>query len=256
MKKSNFLSLALALTVCASMSVPTFAVSNIDGPGDLSSEVDLTAAAATFSVSVPTRLPVSVAADGSVTTATNAAIVNNSNGPIQVNEVKVQVKNGWSIATWGKDFRGTPTGTKEFAMRINDADVAENGSVSLAGFPVIAGGERLALTYDADAAVQSHAVSEEVAEVVITVDWAESETPDTPAEANDTITFTLGSVLYQAASGSTWNDWFMSEYNTSGIPKTAPIYDSDMSLIGLSDVIEPNGTYLPSMPMHSGGSSN
>ena len=263
MKKSKFLSLALALTMCAGMSAPTFAASTIDGPGDLSSEVDLSVAAATFNVSVPTRLPISIASDGTVTTATNAAIVNNSNGPVKVNAVKVQTKNDWSIAAWGKDFAGTPTGTKEFTMQLNDAGVAENGSVSLEGFPVIRGGDRLALTYAADAAVQSSAVNEEIAEVVITVDWAENTSsasgdsnPGTAVEADDTITFTLNGISYQAMPGSTWDDWFKSEYNTLGLSKSTSVFDSDWELVSLSDVIASDGVYRLEVPTHSGGSNN
>ena len=263
MKRSNFLSLALALTMCAGMSVPTHAASSIDVPGDLSSEVNLSAAAATFSVSVPTRLPISIAADGSVTTASNAAIVNSSNGPVKVNEVKVQAKNGWSIAAWGKDFRSTPTGAKEFTMQLNNAAVAENGSVALAGFPVIPGGDRLALTYDADAAVQSSAINEEIAEIVITVDWAENTSSDSTGsssdevvEAEDAITFILDGASYQAATGSTWDAWFKSEYNTPQFSKTTPVYDSSLLPVSLNDVITPNGIYHLTMPTHSGGSNN
>ena len=171
LKKSKTLSLAMALALGASLSVPALAVVPGSNPVDLSSEVDLSAAAATFSVSVPTHLSVDIAADGTVTTASNAAIVNNGNGPVKISQVKVQTKNGWAIAPWGKDFSNTPTGTKEFTMRINGEGASESGNVPLAGFPTIPGGESLALTYDADAAVQSSAVNEEIAEIVVTVDW-------------------------------------------------------------------------------------
>ena len=172
MKKSKFLSLALALVMCASMSVPSFAASSTNSPGNVDSEVTLTTAAATFSVTVPTQLPINIAADGTVTTATNAAIVNNGNGPVNVTNVSVNVKNGWAIAAWGKDFSSTPTGTKEFTMQLNGANVTTNGSVALTGFPTIAGGDSLALTYDADAATQANAVNATgIADVVITVGW-------------------------------------------------------------------------------------
>lgn len=161
----------MALALGASLSVPALAAVPGSNPVDLSSEVDLSAAAATFSVSVPTHLSVNIAADGTVTTASNAAIVNNGNGPVKISQVKVQTKNGWAIAPWGKDFSNTPTGTKEFTMRINGEGASESGNVPLAGFPTIPGGESLALTYDADAAVQSSAVNEEIAEIVVTVDW-------------------------------------------------------------------------------------
>lgn len=174
LKDSRLFALALAFVVGAIVSLPAFATDQVNSPGELSSAVDLSAEAATFSVAVPTRLTIDIAADGTVTTANNAAIVNNSNGPVKVSAISVQPKNGWALAAWGKDFSGTPTGTKEFTMQLNGENVAENGAVPLDGFPIIHGGDRLALTYDADAAVQSSSVSEEIAEVVITVDWAEA----------------------------------------------------------------------------------
>ena len=126
---------------------------------------------------------------------------------------------------------------------------------------VIRGGDRLALNYAADAAVQAHAVSEEIAEIIITVDWDESataasESPEAETEANDTIAFTLDGVSYQAEPGMTWMDWFKSGYNTSSFSKTTPVYDSDLSPINLSDVIEEGVTYIHAVPMHSGGSNN
>ena len=261
LKDSRLFALALAIIVGAIVSLPAFATDQVNSPGELSSAVDLSAEAATFSVAVPTRLTIDIAADGTVTTANNAAIVNNSNGPVKVSAISVQPKNGWALAAWGKDFRGTPTGTKEFTMQINEAAVDESGSVQMAEAQVIRGGDRLALNYTADAAVQAHAVSEEIAEIIITVDWDESattasESPEAEAEANNTIVFTLDGVSYQAETGMTWMDWFKSGYNTSGFSKTTPVYNSDLSPINLSDVIEEGVTYIHAVPMHSGGSNN
>ena len=180
LKDSRLFALALAFVVGAIVSLPAFATDQVNSPGELSSAVDLSAEAATFSVAVPTRLTIDIAADGTVTTANNAAIVNNSNGPIEVHEVRVSTKNGWSIVPWGTDFRSTPTGAKQFSMEINGGAVDVSGPAPLTGFPIIHGGDRLALTYDADAAVQSSAVSEEIAEVIITVDWAEATNHPAP----------------------------------------------------------------------------
>ncbi len=261
LKDSRLFALALAFIVGAIVSLPAFATDQADSPGELSSAVDLSAEAATFSVAVPTRLTIDIAADGTVTTANNAAIVNNSNGPVKVSAISVQPKNGWALAAWGKDFRGTPTGTKEFTMQINEAAVDESGAVQMADTQVIRGGDRLALNYAADAAVQAHAVSEEIAEIIITVDWDESataaiESPEAEAEANNTIAFTLDSVSYQAEPVMTWMDWFKSGYNTHGLSKTTPIYNGDLSPINLSNVIEADAAYHTMIPMHSGGSNN
>lgn len=50
--------------------------------GSASVPVNVTREAATFSVVVPTTLPISVDADGNVTTATDATIINNSSAPV------------------------------------------------------------------------------------------------------------------------------------------------------------------------------
>ena len=44
MKKSKFISLALALALGTSLSVPTLAANSVSGPGSLSTEVDLSVA--------------------------------------------------------------------------------------------------------------------------------------------------------------------------------------------------------------------
>ena len=181
--KSKILSLVMALVMCAVMSVPSFADNSTDSPGNINSEVMLTTDGTAFSVTVPTQLPINIALDGTVTTATNVAIVNDSSGPVIVTNVSVNVKNGWTIAEWGKDFSATQIGTKEFTMQLNGANVSTDGSVALTGFPSIASGDSLPLTYDADLATQVNAINEGIADVVFTVGWDTSG--DTPSEPDD-----------------------------------------------------------------------
>lgn len=181
--KPKVLSCVIALILCAVMSVPSFADNSTDSPGNINSEVMLTTAGTAFSVTVPTQMPINIALDGTVTTATNAAIVNDSSGPVIVTNVSVNVKNGWSIAEWGKDFSATQIGTKEFTMQLNGANVSTDGSVALTGFPSIASGESLPLTYGADLATQVNAINEGIADVVFTVGWDISG--ETPSEPDD-----------------------------------------------------------------------
>ena len=54
-----------------------------------------------MSVSVPTVLPVAVGTDGTVSTASDAKIVNNSFGAVKVDSVSIEAAQGWSLAAFG-----------------------------------------------------------------------------------------------------------------------------------------------------------
>ena len=54
-----------------------------------------------MSVVVPTVLPIAVGTDGSVATASDAKIINNSYGAVKVNSVSIEAAQGWSLAAFG-----------------------------------------------------------------------------------------------------------------------------------------------------------
>ena len=54
-----------------------------------------------MSVTVPTVLPIAVGTDGTVSTATDAKIVNNSFGAVKVANVSIEAAQGWSLAAFG-----------------------------------------------------------------------------------------------------------------------------------------------------------
>ena len=95
----TFLAMVMALSMVACMATTAFAadLSAFDGAGvkidatDGAGEVPvkLYAEGTTFSVTVPTSLPVSVDANGAVTVATDAKIINNSFGAVKVTDLKV-----------------------------------------------------------------------------------------------------------------------------------------------------------------------
>ena len=58
-------------------------------------------AATKMSVVVPTVLPIAVGTDGSVATASDAKIINNSYGAVKVNSVSIEAAQGWSLAAFG-----------------------------------------------------------------------------------------------------------------------------------------------------------
>ena len=105
-------SLVLAICMIASLAIGASAANTVDasgGTGTSSVTLSTTAdgsiggdpTATKMSVTVPTVLPIAVGTDGTVATATDAKIVNNSFGAVKVNSVSIEAAQGWSLAAFG-----------------------------------------------------------------------------------------------------------------------------------------------------------
>ena len=115
MKKNFHRILALAMALCMVFSFSVFAsaaTNEAAASGDTaSSSVTLSStsdgslggdpAATKMSVTVPTVLAVAVGTDGTVTTATDAKIVNNSFGAVKVSRVTIEAARGWNLTAFG-----------------------------------------------------------------------------------------------------------------------------------------------------------
>ena len=112
MKK--LVSLLLAVCLMASLAIGASAAepTTVDVSGgtgtssvNLSSTSDGTLdgdpAATKMNVVIPTILPIAVGTDGSVATASDAKIINNSYGAVKVNSVSIEAAQGWSLAAFG-----------------------------------------------------------------------------------------------------------------------------------------------------------
>ena len=108
----KIISLVLAICMIASLAISASAANTVDTSGGtgtssvtLSSTTDGSLdgdpAATKMSVSVPTVLPVAVGTDGTVSTASDAKIVNNSFGAVKVDSVSIEAAQGWSLAAFG-----------------------------------------------------------------------------------------------------------------------------------------------------------
>ena len=106
------ISLILALCMIASLAISASAANTVDASGGtgtssvtLSSTADGSLdgdpSATKMSVVVPTVLPIAVGTDGSVATASDAKIINNSYGAVKVNSVSIEAAQGWSLAAFG-----------------------------------------------------------------------------------------------------------------------------------------------------------
>ena len=112
MKK--LVSLLLAVCLMASLAIGASAAepTTVDVSGgtgtssvSLSSTSDGTLdgdpAATKMNVVIPTILPIAVGVDGTVTTATDIRITNNSFGAVKVDNVKVEAGTGWKLTAFG-----------------------------------------------------------------------------------------------------------------------------------------------------------
>ena len=112
MKK--LVSLLLAVCLMASLAIGASAAepTTVDVSGgtgtssvSLSSTSDGTLdgdpAATKMNVVIPTILPIAVGVDGTVTTATDIRITNNSYGAVKVDNVKVEAGTGWKLTAFG-----------------------------------------------------------------------------------------------------------------------------------------------------------
>ena len=136
--------------------------------------------AATFSVTVPTTLPISVDANGNVTTATDAAIINNSGAPVAVTKVELASLSDWTLAAYSRDILNLSVDAKQFGLQMNIGDktiaTSNSGTSDILSDSLnarIAKGQNCAVNYNALFPAQTAAVSDtKIANVVFTVGWA------------------------------------------------------------------------------------
>lgn len=148
--------------------------------GAASIPVTVAREAATFSVTVPTTLPISIDADGNVTTATDAAIINNSGAPVAVTKVELACLSDWTLAAYSRDILNLPVDTRQFGLQMNIGDktvaTSNSGTSDVLSDSLnarIAKGQNCAVNYNALFPAQTAAVSDtQIANVVFTVGWA------------------------------------------------------------------------------------
>ena len=183
MKSKKILTSLLALSMATSMmAVPVFATGITVGADGEGAEVpvELTTEAATFSVTVPTSLPISVAADGTITTATDAKIVNNGCGAVLVTNVAIEGIDTWEVVDFDSaDMTKEKVGATKVAMKINNDVTTGDDAITFtqSNWTSIAGKndtdtDELAITYEAKVPAQAAALNDvSVCNVTFTVGW-------------------------------------------------------------------------------------
>ena len=127
---------------------------------------------ANLRVTVPTVLPVTVDSDNNVTVSDNAQIVNYSKGQVDVTNAVLSGNNSWTLAAFDTDFTKVPVDTKQYGFKLQGYSVPVSGNAFNNQFDTIAGNSALDLSYDANVAIQSEAISDaEIGNIVFTVAW-------------------------------------------------------------------------------------
>ena len=147
--------------------------------------ITVTRDAPTFSVTVPTSMPISVGADGKVTTAGNVAIENNSSRSVCVKSVVINAAADWTLAKFDKAaMQNEAIDSKKlgFSMTIGTQHTAATtttgqsetiGSYTASDITIDAGSQ-LAITYDGVIPTQVNGIAADTkaASIIFTVDWA------------------------------------------------------------------------------------
>lgn len=129
-----------------------------------------------FSVTVPADLSLVMSEGGQIHAADTAAIVNNSTDTVAVKGMKYQAENGWQIVPYATDMANEKVDSKKIGFRINDAESAEAGNLSVLNTVgsqwQILKDDSLLLTYDAVVSATTQPVNEQVLTVIFILDWA------------------------------------------------------------------------------------
>ena len=195
------ISLILAICMIASLAISGSAANTVDASGGtgtssvtLSSTADGSIggdpAATKMSVTVPTVLPIAVGTDGTVSTATDAKIVNNSFGAVKVASVNIEAAQGWALTAFGnKDtLAHEKVNSNKFGFQIalgnGAAQITDNKNASkqtlldtaIEGCYMSGAGDQTAnsveVTYDAIVTPVSEAITNtSIASVLFVIAW-------------------------------------------------------------------------------------
>lgn len=179
-----------AVAMAVGMMLPTSAMAaDINAAGSTGSvPVNMTAEAATFSVTVPTALPVNVDAAGVHTAGDAVYITNKSHGPVKVSAVAINGDGGWATANYDSDMTAEKVNAKKIGIELGvqgqtlgktGADGAYQFDAS--NWPTINGvtsnnaadgAQKQQLEYHTKAPAQITGLNNEtVANVVFTIGW-------------------------------------------------------------------------------------
>ena len=128
-----------------------------------------------FSVTVPANLALTASKTGEVYASSNAAIINNSTGMIEVKSITVSSMNGWTLVPYRYNMAQAKVDSKWTGFSVNGAETVKSGdteTLNLSGNWQIAKGSSLPFNYNAVISATSVPINQQVLTIVFVVDWA------------------------------------------------------------------------------------
>ena len=162
----------------------------------LETPVTLTQGANVIDVTVPVSMPIHVDNKGVVTTSDKTNITNNSFAPVEITNIKVTPKDGWSLQDFEKNYHSCKLGTKEFGLKIDGENVNTDGTVKGTN-RVINGNSSFNLTYGAKVSPQIKEVkNSNIADVVLTIGWKMDSSKQNESEGFSATSDGFSATLY------------------------------------------------------------
>lgn len=150
--------------------------------GSGTTQAEVLAEPAQFSIQLPTSLPIHINSDGTIVTSESAKIVNNSSGPIDIKEITITPLNGWQLKEWSTNFNEQKVDSKLFSLEIlgDNSYTGQKLDITNSKFTGIeGGGAELGLAYDAKLPAQTQNMpSSSIANVTITAGWSTPPAPE------------------------------------------------------------------------------
>lgn len=168
--------------------------------------VIITASAPTFSVTVPTTLPIHMDANGGITCG-NITITNNSSGPVLVEDTQIAPLNGWTLADYATtSFTDANKGQHRAALQLNRSNgLTATGADTNEDF-IPAGGGRQTISTAAKIPYQgANAVNTNIAQIVFVLGWHKVAIPMTGLTITGDDSVDVGSTIQLSATKSPAN---------------------------------------------------
>ena len=129
-----------------------------------------------FSVTVPANMSMTIANNGYVYSASNAAVINNSSHAVEITSVTVSAGNGWTIVPYDYNMANEKVDSKLIGFYLNNAVTTKIGSSEKLSLPTnwtIDRGDTFPLIYDATVSATSDVLTnEQVLTLVFVINWA------------------------------------------------------------------------------------
>lgn len=126
--RNNIKTMLLAGAITASSAVMAYGASTMplnDGDIDTYSNLEIA------DISIPSNIDISMQDGLLVDNSSNYSIVNNSKFGIQISDITVTGKNGWTAISYDEPILSKEKNTKELTLEINGDKLSNNGNISL-----------------------------------------------------------------------------------------------------------------------------